>query len=87
MVEDASSEPLYPTDEPHFEHGELDAVKQDVMKMLSLMRNPRHRLVIQRHLLDGYEYRELVEELETSVADLYNIKKRALTDFTAIALK
>ena len=87
LIEDASSEPLYPTDEPHFEPDELDEVQQDVRKMLSLMRNPRHRLVIQRLLLDGYEYKELAEELDTSVANLYNIKKRAMTEFTAIVLK
>ena len=87
VIEDASSEPLYPTDEPRFEPEEVDAVRQDIHKMLSLMRNPRYRLVIQRLLLEGYEYKELAVELNTSVANLYNIKKRAMTEFTALVLK
>ena len=49
--------------------------------------NSRYRLVLRRLLLEGYEYKELAAELNTSVANLYNIKKRALTEFTAIVLK
>ena len=35
----------------------------------------------------SYEYKEIADELHTSVANLYNIKKRAMTEFTAIVLK
>ena len=50
------------------------------------MRNPRYRLVIQRLFLEGYNYEELAVELNTSVANLYNIKKRAMSEFAVMVL-
>ncbi|MGM9736041.1 MAG: RNA polymerase sigma factor [Candidatus Cryptobacteroides sp.] len=86
VIEDVSSEPPCISDAHETESMEMDWVRQDVRKMLSLMRNPRYRLVMQR-LLDGYDYESIAEELRTSVPNLYNIKKRAMTEFTAIVLK
>lgn len=87
VIEDISSESSYMGDEVNDEQEKVNVVRQDVQKMLSMMRNPRYRLVIQRLLLEGYEYKEIADELHTSVANLYNIKKRAMTEFTAIVLK
>ncbi|MDY4751961.1 MAG: sigma-70 family RNA polymerase sigma factor [Prevotella sp.] len=77
VIEDASSEPLYPSDEPSFEPEGREEVRQDVERFLSMIGNSRYRLVLRRLLLEGYEYKELAAELNTSVANLYNIKKRA----------
>lgn len=87
VIEDAGAEPLYPSDEPSSDSEDRADAAQDVPRFLSMMSNPRHRMVLRRLLIEGYDYRELAAELDTSVANLYNIKKRALTEFTAIVLK
>ena len=87
VIEDASSEPLYPIDEPTFEPLEKEAIKQDVRRLLELMHNPRNRMVLKRIMIDDVDYEELAVEMNTSVANLYNIKRRALVELTAIALK
>lgn len=87
VIEDASSEPLYPIDEPTFEPLEKETIKQDVRRLLELMHNPRNRMVLKRIMIDDVDYEELAVEMNTSVANLYNIKRRALVELTAIALK
>lgn len=87
VIENKSSEPLYPVDEPSFEPVDAELVRKDIRKMLSMVSNERYRLVLRRLFLEGAEYEELAEELHTSTANLYNIKKRAWTEFTAIVLK
>lgn len=87
VIEDASSEPLYPVDEPIFEPMEEETAKEDFRRLMALMKNERYKLVLQRLFLEGVEYKDLAAELHTSVANLYNIKKRAWTEFKAIALK
>ena len=51
------------------------------------MRNQRYRLVIQRLLLEDVAYQDLAEEMNISLSNLYNIKKRAFKALTVIALK
>ncbi|MDD5819748.1 MAG: sigma-70 family RNA polymerase sigma factor [Bacteroidales bacterium] len=87
VIEDASSEALYPVGEQSVGPEAIDSVKLDVHKMLGMMNNPRYRLVVQRLFLDGCEYEELAAELNTSLENMYNIKKRAMTSFAAIVLK
>lgn len=87
MIEDASSETPYPEGEQSAGADAIDSVRLDVRRMLGMMKNPRYRLVVQRLFLDGCEYEELAVELNTSLKNLYNIKKRAMTNFTAIVLK
>ena len=87
VIEDSSSEPLYPVDEPIFEPMEADADRADFRRLLALVRNDRYRLVLQRLLLEGVAYKDLAAELHVSLANLYNIKKRAWAEFTAIAFK
>lgn len=87
VIDDTSSEPLYLSDEPHTEPVEQDIARSDLQRLLALMRNKRYRMVLQGMLLDGVEYKELALQMHVSVANLYNIKKRALAEFMAIALK
>lgn len=87
VIEDASSETPYPEGEQSAGADAIDSVRLDVRRMLGMMKNPRYRLVVQRLFLDGCEYEELAVELNTSLKNLYNIKKRAMTNFTAIVLK
>lgn len=87
VIEEKSSEPLYPVDEPSFEQVETEQVRSDIRKMLSMMRNERYRRVLKCLFIDGMDYDELAEDMNTSSANLYNIKKRAWAEFTAIVLK
>ena len=87
VIEDSSSEPLYPVDEPTFEPMEENVAREDFKRLLALMRNDRYRLVLQRLFLEGVPYKDLAAELQVSLANLYNIKKRAWAEFMAIALK
>ena len=86
VIEDASSDTLYTLENSQAGSVDEESIKKDVQKMLGLMRNPRYRLVIQRLFLEGYNYEELAVELNTSVANLYNIKKRAMSEFAVIVL-
>lgn len=84
--EESLSDSLFPTDELMQNQGEREIIGRDVRKMLSLMRNPRHRLVIQRLFLDEVGYNELATELNTSVSNLYNLKLRSMAELTSLLL-
>lgn len=87
VIEDSSCDPLFKTEVIQVDAQEEAAVRQDLSKMLSLMHTPRYRLVITRLFLEGYDYKELAQELDITVANLYNIKKRAMSEFAAIVIK
>lgn len=61
--------------------------KMDIENLFSLMPNKRYVYVIKRLLLEEAEPKVVAEELNTSVDNLYNIKKRAFAALTAIALR
>lgn len=61
--------------------------KMDVAKVLGMMPNRRYVYVIRRLVLEDGEPQELADELGVTVDNLYNIKKRAIAEFTKIALK
>lgn len=61
--------------------------RMDIENLFCLMPNKRYVYVIKRLLLEEAEPKVVAEELNTSVDNLYNIKKRAFAALTAIALK
>lgn len=60
--------------------------KMDVHYLLSQMPNRRYAYVIERLVLDECSPQRLAEELGVTVDNLYNIKKRAMANLTAIAI-
>ncbi|MBP5715363.1 MAG: sigma-70 family RNA polymerase sigma factor [Prevotella sp.] len=60
--------------------------KIDIDNLLGRMHNERHVYVIRRHLIDGIDEPTLAAELGIKVSNLYNIKKRAITALTQVAL-
>ena len=66
---------------------EQDEAREDLRRMLTLLPNARQRLVLQRLLLDDADYKEIAEELNTPVSNVYNLKSRAWAVFTDIVLK
>lgn len=87
VIDCISVEPLYPIDEPSVEPIKEDVIKQDVRRLLNMVSNPRNRTVLKSIMLDDVDYAVLAERLNTTVANLYNIKRRALLELTAIAIK
>ena len=61
--------------------------KMDVENLFNLMPNKRYVYVIRRLILQEADPKVVADELETSVDNLYNIKKRAIASLTAVALK
>lgn len=61
--------------------------KMDIENLLSLMPNKRYVYVIRRLILQEAEPKVVADELDTSVDNLYNIKKRAIASLTAVAFK
>lgn len=84
LIDDNSAVSLYLIDEPA---AETENVEEDILRLVAAMKNPRHRLVIRKIILEGVEYKELANELHISVANLYNIKSRAMKEFSALVSK
>ena len=85
VIELDSKEPLYPKELP-FSEGSWKFAKVDIEVLLSHMKNERQVYVIRRHFIDGISEPALAEELGVKVSNLYNIKKRAMTALTKVAL-
>lgn len=63
------------------------AAKMDIEHLLSLMPNGRYVYVIRRLVLQEAEPKVVAYELGVKVDNLYNIKKRAISALTEIAMK
>lgn len=64
-----------------------NTAQMDVERLLALMPNKRYVYAIRRLDLDDAEPKDVARELNVTVDNLYNIKKRAITALTKIALK
>lgn len=63
-----------------------NAANVDIASLLRMMPNKRYEYVIRRSILHDAEPAEVAKELCTNVANLYNIKKRAVASLTELAL-
>ena len=79
LIEQATPNELIDT-EPNW------SAKMDVEHLLALMPNKRYVYVIRRLLLEDCPPEEVARELNVTIDNLYNIKKRAVAALTAIAL-
>ena len=70
-----------------FEDVRQTTARMDVEHLFSVMPNKRYVYVIRRLILEEADPRIVAEELQTNVDNLYNIKKRAISALTEIALK
>ena len=88
MIDDTSCDPLIDMAAQTIAIDDENKIgaKLDINHMLKLMPNKRYAYVIQRLILDGEESVKVAEELRTNVDNLYNIKRRAITALTEIAL-
>lgn len=58
----------------------------DMRRLMDMMPNRRYAYVIERLILDDAEPKTVADELRTNVDNLYNIKKRAVSSLTELAL-
>ena len=84
IIEDQSKEP------PYIEGGSTEphvglAISMDMKDMISRIENPRYRLVLHKLLLEDMAPEVLAKQIGVTVANLYNIKKRAMSVFLNIA--
>ena len=85
VIDINSQEPLSPK-EPSSDDESCKHAKMDIEALLGKMKNERQAYVIRRHLIDEIDEPTLAMELGIKVSNLYNIKKRAMTALTKVAL-
>ncbi len=61
--------------------------KLDVENLINRLSNERYRFVIQRCIIEDKDPQEIAYEMGITVANLYNIKTRAIKELTLIARK
>lgn len=86
VIDDAPETPLNESaaNEPSTEPSQA---KMDLEILLRQMKNERYALVIRRLMIEDYAPADVAAELHVTVDNLYNIKRRALTALTHVALK
>lgn len=86
MLENTCEEPLYerqsvsPVDEND------PTAKSDLRRLFSMMPNKRYVYVIQQLVIEDREPEEMAKEMNVTVDNLYNIKRRAMAQLTQVAV-
>jgi RNA polymerase sigma factor (sigma-70 family) len=86
VIDSVSKEPLY---ERAAEEETVEAdssAREDVERLLQQMPNQRYATVLRRLTLEGYSNEELAREMDVNIANLYNIKRRAMAQLSEVAL-
>ena len=83
VIDEESHEPPYSGDS-----GEEDShAGDDLERLFGLMPNERYVMVIKRLVLEDENPERLAREMNITVANLYNIKRRAIAQLARVALK
>lgn len=85
VIENVHQEPLFDMNDEMQQVNETN-IKFDVEKILKAMPNQRYAYVIRKLYLEEMEPVELAKEMGVTVDNLYNIKRRAIAQFTQVAL-
>ena len=86
MLENSCEDTLYegqsvsPVDEKE------PLAKSDLRRLFSMMPNKRYVYVIQQLVIEDLEPEEVAKEMNVTVDNLYNIKRRAMAQLTQVAL-
>ena len=86
LIEDRSDEALLEGADQPEEGADRQQARSDVMRILSRMQNRRYAYVLFRLIIGDEEPERLAKEMGITVANLYNIKKRAIASFAEEAL-
>lgn len=89
MIDDISKEPLYekPDTTKMVDTEEIASQKIDINRLLDLMGNRRYAEAIRQLILEDMDPQKYAAEIGVTVDNLYNIKKRAMTALTRLAIK
>lgn len=89
LIENSSKEALYNKPDEGESYDMLTEISDriDVERMLEMMPNRRYASVIRRLILEDMDPAEFAAETGVTVDNLYNIKKRAISALTQIAIK
>lgn len=60
---------------------------KDMMRILFRMKNKRYAYVLQQLIMNDVEPEDLAAAMNITTANLYNIKRRAMVEFTEVARK
>ena len=86
LIENNSSESPYEGQTVQPAEEADNAAKGDLQRLFSLMPNKRYVHVIQRLVIEDREPEQLATEMDITVDNLYNIKRRAMAQLTQVAL-
>ena len=90
MIENTSREPLYDWDDEEATAGNasytISTDSMDVENLLNAMPNKRYACVLRQLLLNEISPDKLAREMNITVDNLYNIKRRALQQLMQVAL-
>ena len=88
MIEDTSKEALLDcaARTETIDTEKRTAAVMDIRRLLDRLANRRYAYVIKRMILDDADPKTVAGELRVNIDNLYNIKKRAITALTGIAL-
>ena len=87
LIEDKSEDALLKEADGLDETDDRKQAHSDVMRILSRMQNRRYAYVLLRLVVGDEEPEKLAKEMGVTVANLYNIKKRAIASFAEEAVK
>lgn len=91
VIDDNSKEPLYEKkgnnqDDEVIDTLAADEAKADLEYLFALMKNERYVMVIRALILEDREPEQIARFMGITVANLYNIKKRALASLAKVAI-
>jgi len=101
VIETDSKEPLYEKTDPAADadtattlglpatsdsDAQRESARADLERLLQRMPNQRYANVVRKLTLEGYENEELAQEMNVRLANLYNIKRRAMAQLSQVAL-
>lgn len=87
LIENRSNEALIEKQSRNLyeEESTKTSARTDMMRILFRMDNKRYAYVLQQLILNDMEPEKLAESMRITSANLYNIKKRAIAEFTKVA--
>lgn len=89
LIDDTSKESIYSKEESIINpYEELDEkIDLEILLKQLAKKNERYYYIVRRLFIEDASYEDLAKELNTQISNLYNIKKRAITELTKIVLK
>ena len=86
MIESSSEDTLYEGQSVSAVDEQDPSAKADLRRLFERMPNRRYVYVIQQLVIEDREPEEMAKEMNVTVDNLYNIKRRAMAQLTQVAL-